>query len=148
LPRWWTWLFPLPFLFHYLNQHVYFWRVTDHGLGAFFLAPGLFPLLPWLSFYMLGAHLKRHPSAAMRRAIAAAVLVGLGLVVAMTGWHFDKFWMSTDYWLLGLAYPALLLDGLRVWLARRQFRAGRGTIPTLGWLGHPGAPSQPSVSGS
>lgn len=116
LPRGWTWLFPLPFVIHFLNQHVFYWKVADGGVSSFFLTPGLFPLLPWLSFYMLGAHLKRYPSARMRWSIALAALAGTACLVWREGFELNKFWMSPDYWLLGLAYVALLLDVLRVWL--------------------------------
>lgn len=118
-PRWWTWLFPLPYLIHYANQHYFYWKIADGGVSSFFLAPGLFPLLPWLTFYMLGAHLKRYASTRMRVGIGIVALAGFGLVAWGNGFTFNKFWMSTDYWLLGLAYGALLLDGLRRWLARR-----------------------------
>jgi len=118
-PRGWTWLFPLPFAIHYLNQHVFYWKIHDGGVSSFFLTPGLFPLLPWLSFYLMGAHLKRYPSPRMRLAVAASALAALGVVVGRAGWDFNKFWMSPDYWLLGLAFPALLLDAIRRWLGRR-----------------------------
>lgn len=125
LPRWWTWLFPLPYFIHYLNQHVYYWKISAGGVSSFFLTPGLFPLLPWLSFYLLGAHLKRYPSAGMRRAVWVGALAICGLLMARNGFHFDKYWMSGDYWLLGLAYAALLLDVFRLWLAHRP----RGAAP-------------------
>ncbi len=118
LPGFWTWLFPLPFLIHYANQHWFYWKIADGGLSSFFLTPGLFPLLPWLSFYLLGAHLKRYNSRRMRLVIGATALLGAGLAVLQNGFVFDKFWMSTDYWCLGLAYTALILDGLRGWLRR------------------------------
>ncbi len=118
LPRWWTWLFPLPFAIHFANQHLY-WKVAEGGISSFFITPGLFPLLPWLSFYLLGAHLKRYPGHRMRLAIWAGALAGLGLLVWRNGFVFNKFWMSPDYWLLGLANAALMLDLLRAWLARR-----------------------------
>ncbi|HXE31436.1 MAG TPA: hypothetical protein VN515_06505 [Terriglobales bacterium] len=118
LPRTWTWLFPLPFLIHYANQHFFFWKISAGGVSSFFLTPGLFPLLPWLSFYLLGAHLKRYPERRMRWGIGLGALAACGVAVAATGWRLDKFWMSPEYWFLGLAYTALLLDGLRVWLAR------------------------------
>ncbi|MGH9485202.1 MAG: hypothetical protein ACRD1F_09110, partial [Terriglobales bacterium] len=129
LPRWWTWLFPLPYLIHYLNAHVYYWKISAGGASSFFMSPGLFPLLPWLSFYLLGAHLKRYPSPRMRIGTGIAALLGLGTVVATRGFVFDKFWMSADYWLLGVAYVALLLDLFRVWLARRRWRAARRPAP-------------------
>lgn len=118
LPRWWTWLFPLPFAIHFLNQHLFYWKIADGGVSSFFLTPGLFPLLPWLTFYMLGAHLKRYPAAGMRRGIAAVALAATAALVWRDGFVLNKFWMSPDYWLLGLAYSALLLDLLRGWLRR------------------------------
>ncbi|HVB39413.1 MAG TPA: hypothetical protein VNE83_00835 [Terriglobales bacterium] len=117
LPRWWTWLFPLPYAIHFANQHYFYWKIADGGVSSFFLAPGLFPLLPWLTFYLLGAHLKRYSSPRMRIAIGGAALAGFALTAWGDGLAFNKFWMSPDYWLLGLAYGALLLDGLRRWLA-------------------------------
>ncbi|MGH9487739.1 MAG: hypothetical protein ACRD04_09155 [Terriglobales bacterium] len=122
LPRFWTWLFPLPYALHYLNAHLFYWKTTAGGVSSFFLAPGLFPLLPWLTFYLLGAHLKRFPARSMRIAIALASLLALAAVVAAHGFRYDKFWMSPDYWLLGLAYATLLLDLFRYWLAHRPRR--------------------------
>jgi hypothetical protein len=122
LPVAWTWLFPLPFLIHFANQYVFHWRTTADGLGAFFLAPGLFPLLPWLSFYLLGAHLKRYNSAQMRLTIAAVSLAGIGLLRCFRPFNFDKFWMSVDYLLVGFAVMALLLEGTRRWVAHRPKR--------------------------
>ncbi len=119
LPGWWTWLFPLPFAVHWLNQNVYYWKISDGGLSSFFLAPGLFPLLPWLSFYLLGAHLQRDPARVMRLTIAAAALGACAVLSMTVGFHFDKFWMSTDYWLLALADIALTLELFRWWLRRR-----------------------------
>ncbi|MGH9480939.1 MAG: hypothetical protein ACRD1L_02505 [Terriglobales bacterium] len=119
LPRWWTWLFPLPFAIHFANQHYAYWKIADGGVSSFFLAPGLFPLLPWLTFYMLGAHLKRYPSHRMRMAVWSGALAGCAVVVWRFGFNFNKFWMSPDYWLIGLAYAALLLDLFRTWLAHR-----------------------------
>ena len=121
-PRRWTWLFPLPFLIHVLNQHFY-WKVYDGGVSSWFLAPGLFPLLPWLSFYMLGAHLNRTASHRLRAAIGWGALAAAGLWGTGFGWSFHKFWMSPEYWLLGIAATALLLDGLRAalpWWRRRH----------------------------
>ncbi len=119
LPRFWTWLFPLPYLIHFLNAHVYYWKTSAGGMSSFFLSPGLFPLLPWLSFYLLGAHLKRYPRRRMRLGVALLALLALGAVVATRGFVFDKFWMSADYWLLGVAYATLLLDLFRYWIAHR-----------------------------
>ncbi|MGH9466231.1 MAG: hypothetical protein ACRD1Y_02640 [Terriglobales bacterium] len=129
LPRFWTWLFPIPYLIHYLNAHVYFWKISAGGVSSFFLAPGLFPLLPWLSFYLLGAHLKRYPSRRMRLGVGLVALVAFGAVDATRGFEFDKFWMSADYWLLGLAYASLLLELFRTWLARRRRTLGRAGAP-------------------
>lgn len=126
LPRFWTWLFPLPYLIHFLNAHVYYWKISAGGVSSFFLSPGLFPLLPWLSFYLLGAHLKRYPSRRMRLGVLLLALLALGTVVATRGFVFDKFWMSADYWLLGVAYATLLLDLFRYWLAHRpRGRSGK-----------------------
>lgn len=119
LPRWWTWLFPLPFAIHFANQHYFYWKIADGGVSSFFLAPGLFPLLPWLTFYMLGAHLKRYPTHRMRLEVWSAALAACAFVIWRFGFEFNKFWMSPDYWLIGLAYAALLLDLFRYWLARR-----------------------------
>ncbi|MGH9393912.1 MAG: hypothetical protein ACRD1E_07055 [Terriglobales bacterium] len=119
LPRWWTWLFPLPFALHFANQHLFYWKIASGCISSFFLTPGLFPLLPWLSFYILGAHLKRYPGRRMRGAIGMAALALCAGWIGRAGWDFNKFWMSPEYWLLGLAYAALLLDALREWLARR-----------------------------
>lgn len=118
LPRWWTWLFPLPFLIHFANAHYFYWKTTATGLSSFFLAPGLFPLLPWLSFYLLGAHLKRYPGRGMRLGVGAGALAACAALMWRQGLALNKFWMSPQYWLLGLAYTALLLDALRAWLGR------------------------------
>lgn len=113
-PRYWTWLFPLPYLIHLLNQ-VFFWKTTDGGLSSFFLAPGLFPLLPWLTFYLYGAHLKRYNSSRLRLTMAALALAGVGLLRLWRPFDFNKYWMSADYWLIGLAMIALLLETGRHW---------------------------------
>ncbi|MGH9475125.1 MAG: hypothetical protein ACRD1C_02210 [Terriglobales bacterium] len=122
LPRFWTWLFPLPYALHWLNAHVLYWKIAAGGVSSFFLAPGLFPLLPWLTFYLLGAHLKHYPARRMRVAVWAGALGACALLVATRGFEFNKFWMSPDYWLLGLAWAALLLDLFRYWLAHRPVR--------------------------
>jgi fucose 4-O-acetylase-like acetyltransferase len=113
-PRYWTWLFPVPFLMHLANQHFY-WKVADGGVSSFFLTPGLFPLLPWLSFYLLGAHLK----GAGRSAgwlIGTAALTILAVHGALAPWNFDKFWMSPEYFLIGVAAAAFAFAALRRWL--------------------------------
>ncbi len=127
-PRHWTWLFPLPFLIHFLNQHFY-WKVYDGGVSSWFLAPGLFPLLPWLTFYMLGAHLNRTASHRQRAAIGWGALALCGLWIAAFGWSFHKFWMSPEYWLLGVAATALLLDALRAALPWWQRLRGGRPVP-------------------
>ncbi len=113
-PRYWTWLFPLPFLVHMANQHFY-WKVENSGISSFFLTPGLFPLLPWLSFYLLGAHLKK-----MGRntgwLLGTAALAALAIVTALAPWQFDKFWMSPEYFLIGVAAAAFIFAALRRWL--------------------------------
>ena len=121
-PRTWTWLFPVPFLIHYANQHFFHWHTTGDGLGSFFLAPGLFPLLPWLSFYLLGAHLKRYDQVAMRLLIGLGSLAALALLRLVQPFEFGKFWMSPDYLLIGFATMALLLEVTRRWLASRPQR--------------------------
>lgn len=136
-PRWWTWLFPLPYAIHWLNAHVFYWKISAGGVSSFFLAPGLFPLLPWLTFYLLGAHLKRYPGRRMRVGVGAGALGAFAALVATRGFEFNKFWMSPDYWLLGLAYAALLLDLFRAWLAHRP----RGTAAPWAELRYWGANS-------
>ncbi len=111
LPRYWTLLFPLPFLIHWANQH-WLWKSAAGGLGSFFLAPGLFPLLPWLSFFILGAHLKRHGE---KHAwiIGAGSLVGVGTLWLFEPFHFEKWWMSPDYFLLGCVMASVWFAVLR-----------------------------------
>jgi len=114
-PRYWTWLFPVPFLIHLANQHFH-WKTAAGGLSSFFLTPGLFPLLPWLSFYLLGAHLKKYRKPALGWLIAAAAVICLAMVSLFRPFHFDKFWMSPEYFLIGCAAAGLSVAALRRWL--------------------------------
>lgn len=109
-PQRWTWLFPLPYLIHLANQHFY-WKTAGGGLSSFFLTPGLFPLLPWLSFYLLGAHLKKYPKQAWL--LGGAALGALGASRFLGPLHFDKFWMSADYFLLGCVMVCWVFSALR-----------------------------------
>jgi hypothetical protein len=115
IPSFWTWLFPLPFLAHLANQHFH-WKMAAGGISSFFLAPGLFPLLPWLSFYLLGAHLKRY-GAKHGWVIGAAAATVLLIFNLLSPFQFRKFWMSTDYFLIGCAAAALSFAALRRWLS-------------------------------
>lgn len=118
LPRCWTWLFPLPFLLHVANQHFH-WKTGAGGLSSYFLTPGLFPLIPWLSFFILGAHLKKHKIGKLGWLIGAAatlLLVSLWLVQPV---EFRKFWMSADYFLIGCSVTSFSLAALRRWLSPR-----------------------------
>jgi hypothetical protein len=118
LPLSWTWLFPLPFLIHFANQHLH-WKVAAEGLSSFFLTPGLFPLLPWLSFYLLGAHLKRYGEK-MALAVSATALALFGAAVLLQPFDFNKWWMSPDYFLLGCTFC-----GATFYSFRRYFAAPR-----------------------
>lgn len=113
-PRSWTWLFPAPFLIHLANQH-WHWKVAAGGLASFFITPGLFPLLPWLSFYLLGAHLKKFAGRerAMGGTIVAAALALLAVDVVFRPFDFNKWWMSGDYFLIGCVVAAGALVLLR-----------------------------------
>ena len=118
LPRYWTLLFPAPFLIHLANQH-WHWKTSAGGLASFFLAPGLFSLLPWLSFFLLGAHLKLHDK---RQAwlLGAAALAGVGALLLAEPFRFNKWWMSPDYFLLGCAMASWWFAGLRHWLTKSR----------------------------
>lgn len=106
-PGYWTWLFPFPFLLHFANQHLH-WKVTTGGMSSFILAPGLFPLLPWLSFYLLGAHLKQ--TAGQKRAwgIGTIALTILGLLILFRPFRFEKWWMTPEYFLAGCLSPDVI----------------------------------------
>ncbi len=131
LPHYWTWLFPVPFLLHLLNQHAY-WKIHDGGLGSFFLAPGLFPLLPWLSFYLLGAHLKRYPSQRMRLLLAGGAALLLTAHATLWPFAFHKFWMNPEYFLIGVIGLVLVSTGLRQWVAARWVQHRRwATLPQV-----------------
>ena len=114
-PRYWTWLFPIPFLIHFANQQFH-WKTAAGGFSSFFLTPGLFPLLPWLSFYLLGAHLKKYGKRSSAWLIAACALAALAIVSIFRPFHFDKFWMSPEYFLIGCAVAACAVAGVRQWL--------------------------------
>jgi hypothetical protein len=118
-PRHWTWLFPVPFLIHLANQHFH-WKVADGGISSFFLTPGLFPLLPWLSFYLLGAHLKKHERQGSGWLFGAGTLAALAVLQFFKGFHFDKFWMSPDYFLIGCAAASCSFAALRRCLTQVQ----------------------------
>jgi hypothetical protein len=112
-PRYWSWLFPIPFLVHLANQS-YHWKTTDAGLSSFFLAPGLFPLLPWLSFYLLGAHLRLQKQR-FALILAGSSVVLIGTLRLFTAFHFDKWWMSPDYFLIGCTVTSIAFAA-RHWL--------------------------------
>jgi hypothetical protein len=114
-PRFWTWLFPVPFLIHLANQH-YHWKVAAGGISSFFLTPGLFPLLPWLSFYLLGAHLKKYGGQRQAWCLGIAALFILSIVDLLRPFQFRKFWMSPEYFLIGLALAGWSFAALRRWL--------------------------------
>ena len=111
-PLRWTWLFPLPYLIHLANQHFY-WKVAEGGVSSFLLTPGLFPLLPWLSFYLLGAHLKKYAGGMQGWLLGAGALVLLVARTPFAAFRFDKFWMSADYFLIGVAVVCWTFSGLR-----------------------------------
>ncbi len=115
LPRYWTWLFPLPFLVHFANQRFH-WKVAAGGVSSFFLTPGLFPLLPWLGFYLLGAHLKKYDGQRMGWMIGALALASVVMFALFSPFRFNKYWMSGDYFLIGCAVTAWWFAGLRRWL--------------------------------
>jgi hypothetical protein len=116
LPRFWTWLFPVPFLIHLANQHFH-WKVTAGGVSSFFLTPGLFPLLPWLSFYLLGAHLKKYGGQRQGWHIGTAALFFLALLDVIRPFEFRKFWMSPEYFLIGIALAGWSFAALRRFLS-------------------------------
>lgn len=115
-PLRWTWLFPIPFVLHMANQH-FAWKTGGDGLGSFFLAPGLFPLLPWLSFYLLGAHLKKYRGDRHGWVIGAAALGVLLFRARFAPFHFEKFWMSPEYFLIGCIVVCWSYSALRRWLS-------------------------------
>lgn len=118
LPRCWTWLFPLPFLLHAANQHFH-WKIAAGGLSSYFLAPGLFPLIPWLSFYLLGAHLIKDKTGKQGWLMGAAAITLMLSLLLVRPFEFRKFWMSADYFLIGCGVVALSLAALRRWLSPR-----------------------------
>lgn len=114
-PLRWTWLFPVPFVIHMANQH-FGWKTDGGGLGAFFLAPGLFPLLPWLSFYLLGAHLKKYRGDRQGWVLGTVALAVLLVRMLYVPFHFEKFWMSPEYFLIGCIVVCWSYSALRRWL--------------------------------
>ena len=119
-PRYWTWLFPVPFLIHFANQHFY-WKTQAGGLSSFFLTPGLFPLLPWLSFYLLGAHLQKYGKTKYSKPasgwlVAVGALVALAILSVFRPFQFNKFWMSPEYFFIGCAAAGCSVAGLRQWM--------------------------------
>ena len=111
-PLRWTWLFPVPYVLHLANQHFY-WKVAEGGVSSFFLTPGLFPLLPWLSFYLLGAHLKKYEGELHGWLLGAGALVVLVARLLFAPFQFDKFWMSADYFLIGCAVVCWMFSAVR-----------------------------------
>jgi hypothetical protein len=118
LPRCWTWLFPLPFLLHAANQHFH-WKIAVGGLSSYVLTPGLFPLVPWLSFYILGAHLVKSKSGKRGWLTGAAAALLLISLLFVRPFEFRKFWMSADYFLIGCGVVSFSLAALRQWLSPR-----------------------------
>lgn len=117
-PRYWTALFPIPFLLHVANQQ-FQWKVSDGGVSSFFITPGLFPLLPWLSFYLLGAHLKLHQKQGLGWLLAAVASVVMAIQHFFVPFHFDKLWMSPDYFLIGCFVASVWFAALRRWLTAK-----------------------------
>ena len=111
-PRHWTWLFPVPFLIHFANQQLH-WKIDPGGVSSFFLTPGLFPLAPWLSFYLLGAHLRKYAHQRQSWFIGASALLILAVFSRFQAFQFDKFWMSPEYFLIGCAVAAFSFAALR-----------------------------------
>jgi len=116
LPLHWTWLFPVPFLLHLANQHLY-WKIAAGGVSSFLLAPGLFPLIPWLCFYLLGAHLRKYNERHAWR-MGAAATGALAFFHLWQPFSFDKFWVSPDYFLIGCAVICFSYAALRRWLTK------------------------------
>jgi hypothetical protein len=114
-PRYWTWLFPVPFLIHFANQQLH-WKLDSGGIWSFFLTPGLFPLAPWLSFYLLGAHLRKYAHQSQPWFIGGSALLILAVLSRFQAFQFDKFWMSPEYFLVGCAVAAFSFAVLRRWL--------------------------------
>ena len=119
-------LSPIPFLLHVLLQR---WIVpADFVLREMLIPPGIFPILPWLGFFLLGAGAYR-----LRDWIKAEVFIGLAVllaVLAMMGVPMDMFnkWnMSWGYFLVSCAGVVLAFL-----LARWGRNLGLGPLEKLG----------------
>lgn len=96
-------LFPLPFLLYVLCKKAV---VTTPVTAGFLFPPGLFPLFPWLSFFLWGVFCYWFRRMGFLLALSAAGIY-LSLVVAGKG-HCEKWEMNAGYFLLGLALYGLL----------------------------------------
>lgn len=108
---------PVPFALHVLLQRLGVF--ADFAVAQMLIPPGIFPLLPWLSFFLLGAAAYR-----MRDWIKAEVFIGLAVLLAVLGMagvsmdFFNKWNMSFGYFMLscaGVVITFLLARWARDW---------------------------------
>lgn len=99
---WLALLAPIPFLLHVLLQR---WgALQGFALVQMLIPPGIFPLLPWLGFFLLGAAAYR-----FRDWIKAEVFIGLMILLAALAMMripmdlFNKWNMSWGYFALACA---------------------------------------------
>ncbi|SHJ15169.1 hypothetical protein [Desulfofundulus thermosubterraneus] len=117
-------LFPLPFLLHLMAKKM---AIPASIATGFLVPPGLFPLFPWLAFFLWGIFCYSHQR--------TAVLVTLGAgaayaVLSLQGLgHCEKWDMNTQYFLVGLVLYGFLavvrpfiqaVPGWLVYLGRRS----------------------------
>lgn len=114
-------LAPVPFALHVLLQRM--GVLGDFAAAQMLIPPGIFPLLPWLSFFLLGAAAYR-----MRDWIKAEVFIGLAVLMAVLGMagvsmdFFNKWNMSSGYFMLSCA-GVVMVFLLARWARDRRLNA-------------------------
>lgn len=115
-----AWCFPLPFFIHLAAPYLPAFPLKTF----FFRPPGLFPVFPWLAFFLLGI-LCRRTDALKLNSCYKIIPVGLLLACAALGPGYGIKWnMNTAYFIVSsviFAAVYFLADDAKVFPFRRQF---------------------------
>ncbi|WP_134642923.1 acyltransferase family protein [Ammonifex thiophilus] len=96
-------LFPLPFLLHLGVKKL---GLNLPGITGFLFPPGIFPLFPWLSFFLWGILCHRYRTLGLTLTVAAGAAY---FAMALAGYgHCEKWEMNSPFFLLGLSLYGFL----------------------------------------